>query len=68
MASCAIEGCQDPACPVCRFAGRDPLEIADELRRAWRRERGINITEEPVRRMSGTSGTRKPTRRTKTVR
>jgi len=36
MSSCAIEGCDAPLCPVCRFAGRSPIEIQRDLWLAWR--------------------------------
>jgi hypothetical protein len=41
MSCCALEGCQSPQCPVCRFAGRTAIEIERSLRVAWRAKRGI---------------------------
>ncbi len=67
MASCAIEGCRDPACPVCRFNGRSADEIQRTLRREWQQQQGIEPDDTP-RRTRGTSGTRQSTRRTKTLR
>lgn len=38
---CATEGCGDPNCPVCRYVGRDPVEVSRELRVKWQRAHGI---------------------------
>jgi hypothetical protein len=50
MSACAFTRCADPRCPVCRFAGRDPLTIQRDLWYAWRvKHLGIRDELPPVK-------------------